>query len=354
MRHSTFGRRTGLRVSELALGTGNFGRRWGDHFPGAEATVAEAIFERFAEAGGTFIDTSCSYQFGESEEILGGLLRGRRDKFVVASKFANGADPDPGVQGTGNGRKAMHVSVEDSLRRLGTDYIDLLWVHFPDTVTPVDEIVRALDDMVRAGKILHAGFSNFPAWRTSRAVTLAEVRGWTPLVGVQFEYSLAERTAERDVIPMAEALGLGGALYAPLAGGLLTGKYRDGAKGRLNTAGAPGRGEDSAGRTAVLDALLVVAGEAGLQPAELAVAWLRERARRSATTMVPVIGPRSVAQLESYLKSLEVRLDDAQYGRLEKASAVVGGQPHDVIALHRPNVLGGPGFPFDDPIVPVP
>ena len=354
MRHSTFGRRTGLRVSELALGTGNFGTRWGDHFPGAEPAVAQVIFERFAEAGGTFIDTSCSYQFGESEEILGELLKGRRDKFVVASKFANGTDADPGVHALGNGRKALHVSVEGSLRRLGTDYIDMLWVHFPDTVTPIDEIVRALDDLVRAGKILHAGFSNFPAWRTSRAVTLAEVRGWTPLVGVQFEYSLAERTAERDIIPMAEALGLGCALYAPLAGGLLTGKYREGAKGRLNTTAAPGHAENAAGTNAVLDVLLNTAAETGFQPSEVAVAWLRERARRSATTLVPVIGPRSVAQIESYLKSLEMQLDGAQYSRLEEASAIAGGQPHDVIALHLPNVLGGAGVPFDIPIVPVP
>jgi aryl-alcohol dehydrogenase-like predicted oxidoreductase len=222
MQHFTFGRNNGLRVSELALGTGNFGTRWGY---GTEPEEARQIVETFAEAGGTFLDTAASYQAGESEEILGKLLAGRRDAFTVATKFSIGGPDGSGRIQTGNGRRAMFRSVEGSLQRLGTDYIDLLWVHFPDRVTPVDEIMRAFDDLAASGKVLYAGLSNFPAWLTSRAATLAELRGLIPLAGVQFEYSLVERGADREIFPMAEALGVGAALWSPLGGGLLTGKY---------------------------------------------------------------------------------------------------------------------------------
>src|SRR5881628_973136 len=232
MEHFTFGRNNGLRVSALALGAGNFGTRWGY---GADAETSRALVDRFADAGGTAIDTAASYQVGESEENLGRILAGRRDRFTVATKFAiGGATPDgSGVLQTGNGRRAMIRSVEDSLRRLDTDYLDLLYVHFPDFVTPVEEIVRAFDDLASAGKILYAGLSNFPAWLTARGVTLADVRGWTPISAVQFEYSLVERSGDRDNLPMAEALGVGAALWSPLGGGLLTGKYRSSSAGRL-------------------------------------------------------------------------------------------------------------------------
>ena len=235
MRYLTFGRGNGLRVSEYALGTATFGTRWG---AGSERGETARMLERFGDAGGTFLDTAESYQAGESEEILGELLTSRRDQFTVATKFAVGINPASGVQGTGGSRRNMIRAVEGSLARLRTDRIDLLWVHFPDPVTPVAEIVRALDDLVRSGKILYAGLSNFPAWRTARAVTLAEVRGWAPIVGVQFEYSLVERSADREVLPMAEALGLGATFWSPLGGGLLTGKYRHQPEGRLDHAGA--------------------------------------------------------------------------------------------------------------------
>lgn len=173
--------------------------------------------DRFEEAGGTFIDVAETYQAGESEEILGDVLTGRRDRFTVATKFAFGVGNDPGLLGVGNSHPKMRAAVEDSLRRLRTDRIDLLWVHLPDTITPTEEIVRGLDDLTRQGKILYAGFSNFPSWRTARAVTLAEMRGQAPIVGVQFEYSLVERTADREILPMAQVLGLGGALWSPSA-----------------------------------------------------------------------------------------------------------------------------------------
>ena len=232
MEHFTFGRNSGLRVSALALGAGNFGTRWGY---GAEPEAARAMVDRFAEAGGTFIDTAAGYQVGESEEILGRVLVGRRDQFTVATKFAiGGTSAGSGVLQTGNGRRAMFRSVEASLRRLDTDYLDLLWVHFPDFVTPIEEIVRAFDDLTSSGKILYAGLSNFPAWMTYRGVTLAELRGWAPISAIQFEYSLVERSGDRDNLPMAEALGIGAALWSPLGGGLLTGKYRSSDAGRLS------------------------------------------------------------------------------------------------------------------------
>jgi aryl-alcohol dehydrogenase-like predicted oxidoreductase len=350
MRYTTFGRTTGLRVSELALGAGMFGTRWGT---GADPAESRKVFDRFADAGGTFIDTAESYQFGESEEFLGQLLAGVRSQFVVATKFTQGSSAHPDVMHTGNSRKNMTRAVEDSLRRLQTDYIDLLWVHFPDAVTPAEEIVRGLDDLTRQGKIGYGGLSNFPAWRTARAVTLAEAGDRSPIIGAQFEYSLAERTADREILPMAEALGLGGALWSPLAGGLLTGKYRTSDAGRLTELKRLVHTEDDAVKTATVDAVLAVAGDLGAPAAQVALAWLRERNDRSATAVVPVIGPRNLAQLEDYLAALDVRLDDEQYRRLDEASRIPLGQPHDLINSRRGPLLGGDAGRFETPVVPV-
>ncbi|WP_218894794.1 aldo/keto reductase [Mycolicibacterium vinylchloridicum] len=329
MKHFTFGRRNGLRVSQLSLGTGNFGTGWGY---GADFDTAAAILDRFADAGGTFIDTAASYQRGESEQMLGRLLAGRRDDFTVATKFAIGGPDGSGVLQTGAGRRSVFRSVEGSLRRLGTDYIDLFWVHFPDAVTPVEETIGALDDLARAGKIRYAGFSNFPAWQTSRAVTIAELRGCTLLAGVQFEYSLVERTGDREVLPMAEALGIGAALWSPLGGGLLTGKYRNGEEGRKTAWNRLVHNEDGARKSATLDAVLATADERGVRPAQLAVAWLLERARRSPTGVVPVIGPRSVRQLEDYLAALDIEIDVSTYDRLDEVSRVDLGEPYGKLA----------------------
>jgi aryl-alcohol dehydrogenase-like predicted oxidoreductase len=212
MRYKIFGRQTGLRVSELALGAGNFGTRWGH---GAERADAKQLFDAYVEAGGNFIDTADNYQFGESEEIVGDFIAADRDHFVLATKYTLGTNDAHGVSRTGNSRKNMVRSVEGSLKRLKTDRIDLYWAHFADGMTPMEEIVRAFDDLVRAGKIHYAGLSNFPAWRVARADLLAELRGWAPIAGIQVEYSLAERTADRELLPMAEALGLGVALWSP-------------------------------------------------------------------------------------------------------------------------------------------
>ncbi|WP_413760829.1 aldo/keto reductase [Streptomyces sp. MMBL 11-3] len=339
MRYTTFGRGTGLRVSEYGLGTVNFGTGWGG---GAEPDEARKVFDRFAEAGGTLIDTADCYQFGQAEELLGDFLAADRDHFVVATKFGYGSAPQPRISGTGNSRKNIVRSVEASLKRLSTDYVDLYWAHFPDTVTPTEEILAALDDLVRAGKILHVGLSNFPAWQVSRAVTVAEYRHQAPVVAIQTEYSLADRTAERELLPMAESLGLGVGLWSPLGGGLLTGKYRSGAEGRLTDwKGRVIRTENDDRRTAVLDTVIAVAEESGTPASQVSVAWVRERARRARTAFVPVIGPRSVAQLDDYLAALDVELTDGQLARLDEASAVTLGSPHEVSAAALGRVLGG-------------
>ncbi|QQE91028.1 aldo/keto reductase [Azotobacter chroococcum] len=350
MRYMTFGRNTGLRVSELALGTGNFGTGWGY---GTERDEARRVFDGYVEAGGNFIDTADIYQFGQAETLLGEFIASDRERFVVASKYGLGASPDAGVSRTGNGRKNMVRSLEDSLKRLGTDYLDLYWAHTADGVTPLEEILRAFDDLLRAGKILHAGLSNFPAWRIARADLLAELRGWAPLAGIQFEYSLAERSAERELLPMAEALGLGAALWSPLGGGLLTGKYRVGTtEGRLSGLGTLVRTENSPRETAILDALQAVATELEASPTQVAIAWLRERAARSSTSLIPILGPRTREQLDATLGALQLAPSAEQLARLEAASAVAPGTPHEQIAGQLPAVLGGhPDFRM--PTIPV-
>ncbi|WP_072805986.1 aldo/keto reductase [Rhodococcoides yunnanense] len=350
MRYATFGRRSGLRVSEFALGTGNFGTSWSS---GTDAAEARGIFDRFAEAGGTFLDTAGMYQAGESEKILGDLLGSDRGHFVVSTKYGASDTAEPHVSLTGSGRKNLLASVESSLKRLGTDYLDLLWVHFPDGVTPIDEIVRGMDDLVRSGKVHHVALSNFPAWQVSAAATLADLRGWAPIVGIQTEYSLVERTADRELLPMAESLGLAVNLWSPLAGGLLTGKYRTGDTGRATDPDRFVLPEHSAQRTVVIDEVLATAQETGANAAQVSMAWLRERGERSAATLIPIVGPRTLAQLDDYLGSLDVTLSAEQYTRLDEASAVELGVPHWINAQIRPNLLGGAPERFVGPVTPI-
>lgn len=350
MQYTTLGRRTGLRISEFALGTGNFGTR---RSAGSEPDEARMVFERFVEAGGTFIDTSASYQFGEAEELLGSFVRSDRDHFVLATKYSNPTNAHPRVSDTGNSRKNMVRSLEASLKRLRTEYVDLFWAHCPDTITPIEEMVAAFDDLVRAGKIHHAGLSNFPAWRVARAATIAELRGLAPIVAIQVEYSLVERSADRELLPMADSLGLGMALWSPLAGGLLTGKYRDGGQGRLTGPDGSIRTEVGQQKAAVIDAVVAIAAEIGVTAAQVSVAWLRHRAGAVSTTLVPVIGPRTVAQLDDYLGALEVTLSDQQSARLDEISAIALGAPHEIAALVRDSVLGGDASRFRHPVIPV-
>ncbi|CAH1654868.1 aldo/keto reductase [Chelatococcus asaccharovorans] len=330
MEYKLFGR-SGLRVSQIALGTANFGTAWGH---GASAETSRAILDAFAEGGGNFIDTADIYQFGQSEMILGELLQGRREEFVLATKFTNGAAPDASLLVTGNSRKAMVASLEASLKRLKTDRIDLYWVHHPDGLTPAEEIVRGLDDLARAGKILYAGLSNFPAWRLARAVTLAEVTRAVPIAAAQFEHSLVHREPEADLFPACEALGLGVLTWSPLGGGVLTGKYRRGETGRAEALGGKVfQAEDSAQRTAILDTVLAIAGERAVGPDQVAIAWAGAR------NAVPLIGPRSLEQLMSNLGAAALLLSAEEIARLDVVSMPAGGGETEAARPRRDAVM---------------
>ena len=351
MRYKTFGRRAGLRVSELALGTANFGTRWGH---GAARGDAKEIFDAYVEAGGNFIDTADSYQFGESEELVGEFIGADRDYFVVATKYTLGTNASDGISRTGNSRKNMTRSVEASLKRLKTDRIDLYWAHFADGMTPMEEIIRAFDDLMRGGKIHYAGLSNFPAWRISRADLLAEIRGWGPIAGIQVEYSLAQRTAERELLPMAEALGLGAALWSPLGGGFLTGKYRIRGEGRINSFLARlVHTEKTARETAILDGVMAIAKEIDRSPTEVALAWILHKARLSTTAWVPILGPRTYQQLAGTLTALEVNLSQEQIGRLDEASQIAFGTPHEQTHGSAAAIAGGKPELLQPRIIPV-
>lgn len=313
MKYTTFGK-TGLQVSQVALGTGNFGTGWGH---GADPDTAEAIFNSYSDAGGNFIDTADVYQFGQSEELLGNLLQGRREDFVLTTKFTRGAVPDANRLMTGNSRKAMVASLEASLKRLKTDRIDIYWVHWPDNVTPTEEIVRGFEDLARAGKILYAGMSNFPAWRLARAVTLAELTRTVPIAAAQFEHSLVRREAEADLFPAANALGLGVVTWSPLGGGVLTGKYREGVKGRAEAFGGNVfQAENSPQRTAVLDTVIAIANDLGVTPSQVAIAWAGTHGS------IPIVGPRSNEQLQDNLGALTVDLSAEQIARLDAVSSL--------------------------------
>ncbi|MDN8617444.1 aldo/keto reductase [Variovorax ginsengisoli] len=318
MKYTPFGK-TGLRVSQVALGTGNFGTGWGH---GAAPDASKAIFNAYAEAGGNFIDSADVYQFGQSEELLGTLLEGRREDFVLATKFTNGAVPNANRLVTGNSRKAMVSSVEASLKRLKTDRIDIYWAHHPDGITPIEEIIRGFEDLARAGKILYGGLSNFSAWRLARAVTMAELTHAVPIAAAQFEHSLVHREPEADLFAASHALGLGVVTWSPQGGGMLTGKYRQGETGRAEGLGGKVfRPENSAQRTQVLDTLLAIAGEVGASAGQVAIAWAGTHGA------VPIIGPRSLTHLTENLGALTLELSAEQISRLDTASSLVPSAP---------------------------
>jgi aryl-alcohol dehydrogenase-like predicted oxidoreductase len=330
MHYQTFGRRTGLRVSEYALGTGSFGTA----APSAGFDVSRAMFDAFVTVGGTTFDTSDIYQGGQAERVLGELLGPDRDDFVVITKYSGTKQEKPRPGTTGNSRKTMIRSLEASLARLKTDYVDVFMPHFPDGLTPVDEILAGLDYLVQSGKILHGGLSNFPAWRVAGAAVQADLRRLAAPIGIETEYSLAERSADRDVLPMAEAHGLGVLLYSPLAGGLLTGKYRRGETGRLSADNRPV--DETARQASVVDEVLAIAGETGTTAVQVSLGWLRHRAAQAPTALIPVVGPRSLHHLHEYLQALEHRYDAHHYQRLDQVSAVELGTPHDdVVAALR-------------------
>ncbi|WP_305784661.1 aldo/keto reductase [Symbioplanes lichenis] len=319
MRYTLLGR-SGLRVSEFALGTMTFGEGWGWGVP--EETAAR-LLDVYADAGGNFVDTADVYTGGTSEEIVGRALRGRRDRFVVGTKFTGQTTPGD-LNSAGNHRKNLARSVEASLRRLGTDYIDVLWVHARDTLTPLPELMRALDDQVRAGKVLHVGVSDWPAWEIARANTLAELRDWSPFVGVQARYNLLSRTPEAELLPVARADDLAVLAWGPLAEGRLTGKYLTGGQGRRDRGGFDFTRD---GDDEVVREVVAVAGAAGRTPAEVAFAWLRSRPG----TIVPVLGATSEQQLTANLAAAGVELDDDALRRLDAVSEPPPVFPADVM-----------------------
>jgi aryl-alcohol dehydrogenase-like predicted oxidoreductase len=316
---------SGLRVSELCLGTMSFGDAWGF---GADEKQSHRILGEFAEAGGNFIDIANKYHEGQSEEIVGSYLGPGRDRWVVATKYTlamRSGDPNA----AGNSRKNLRASVEASLRRLRTDYLDVLWVHAWDYTCPVEEVMRGLDDLVSAGKVNYVALSDAPAWVASAANTLATLRGWSPLVALQAEYSLLERTADRELLPMAEAFGLSVCAWAPMGAGILTGKYTRGpsptpADSRRAAANQARLTERNLRIARAVDA---VADELGATSAQVAVAWLRQRDRR----VIPILGARKLEQFQDVLGSLEVGLAAEHVARLDEVSRIELGFPYELL-----------------------
>jgi aryl-alcohol dehydrogenase-like predicted oxidoreductase len=331
--------RSGLRVSPLALGAATFGTEWGW---GAEQDVARKLFDLYVERGGNFIDTASTYTNGSSERLLGEFAHDNRESLVLATKYTTlrrPGDPNSG----GPHRKSLFASVEASLRQLNTDYIDLLYLHLWDFTTPVEEILRGMDDLVRQGKVLYVAISNAPAWQVSRMQAIADLRGWSPLVALQIEYNLIERTGERDLIPMAREMGLGVVPWSPLAGGVLTGKYTRDDLTATNSAADDGtrrsttiaNGALTERNFAIVDVVKKVATELGRTPAQVGLAWTLQNPGVTAS----LIGARTPAQLEDNLGALQVDFTASQLARLDEAGAIGLGFPHDMLARDTTRAL---------------
>jgi aryl-alcohol dehydrogenase-like predicted oxidoreductase len=334
MRYRRFGT-TGLRVSELFLGAMTFGEQGG---VGAPPQECRRILDAYADAGGNVIDTAINYRGGASEEILGELLSGRRDRFVLATKYTVSRDRDD-PNAAGNHRKNMRLSLDTSLRRLRTDYLDIYWVHMWDRATPAEETMRALDDEVRAGRILYVGISDAPAWVAARANTLAACRGWSAFSGLQVPYSLLQRDIERELLPMAEALGMTVAVWSPLAGGILSGKFtRPGGPEpgtRVDPASLSGHQRE------VATVLQAVADDIGATPSQVAIAWTRKKS----PAIHPIIGARRLDQVIDNLGATAVDLPGEAEARLDKAAEFDPGFPATFIRDTDSWVFGAASLP---------
>lgn len=316
---------TGLRVSELCLGTMTFGDAW--NF-GATAQEISKIFDAYVEAGGNFFDTACNYQGGAAETHLGALIEKNRDRFVVASKYSLSTLPgDP--NGWGNHRKNLRRSLEGSLRRLRTDYIDLYQVHIWDHTTPVEDVMSALDDLVHAGKVLHIAVSDAPAWVVARANTWATTHAKSAFSAIQIEYSLLERSVEQELLPMAKSLGLPVLTWSPLAAGVLAGKFHDGTQGSTRRDWAGGYLGPRA--DAIVPVVLGVAKEVGVSASQVALAWVKSRGPQ----VFPILGARTHAQLVDNLASAKVVLSKEQIAKLDAVSAVAPSFPNKMWASQR-------------------
>jgi aryl-alcohol dehydrogenase-like predicted oxidoreductase len=314
-----------------------FGEDWGW---GAGPEACAEMFDQYVEAGGNFVDTANLYTNGASEEIVGDLLEGRRDEFVLATKYTlNTREGDPNAGG--NHRKNLFQAVDASLDRLDTDYLDLLWLHAWDGLTPIEEVMRGLDDLVSQGTVHYLGFSDAPAWVVARAQQLALERGWAPLSAIQIKYTLTERTPERDLLPMARALDLGVVVWSPLDQGILTGKYLDGDEGRLTTL----EREITESEHDVAREVVAVAEELDVSAAQVALAWIRQQEGQ----FVPIVGATKPGQLADNLASLDLTLAEDHLARLDEISAVDMGFPHEFLASESIEniIFGGLGDRID-------
>jgi aryl-alcohol dehydrogenase-like predicted oxidoreductase len=332
---------SGLRVSPLCLGAMNFGTKWAI---GIEESVASGIVDVYAESGGNFIDTANNYNNGESEKILGRLLRGRRNRFVVSTKYSNLTEPQ-NPNACGNHKKNMVESVHSSLRRLQTDYIDIYWVHVWEFRTPVEEVMRGLDDLVRQGKILYAAVSNAPAWIVSQANTIARFHNETPFIALQAHYNLLERTCEQELIPMARKLNIAVLPWSPLAGGILSGKYspedlrnmekRSSGTPRRIVAGKMGYLGERAAK--IVDIVRSISEETCSSCSQVALRWLLKKPG----VMAPVIGAGTVDQLKNSIACLELHLSQEQMDRLDEASQGPSTFPRSFYKSEAPRTLNG-------------
>jgi len=349
MRYKLLGK-SGLRVSELCLGAGTFGTNWGPI--GSDEEESRKIFDVFANAGGNFLDTSNRYQEGMSEQIVGELIHSDRDHFVVASKYTlydlytKLDDPN----GSGSHRKNLRRSVEGSLKRLQTDYIDLLYVHIWDPLTPIEEVMRSLDDLIRAGKILYVGCSNLPAWIISRANTLAEFRGWTPFVANEIEYNLVERTPEREQIPMCQALDVAVLCWSALSGGMVSGKYNTGKLDphqphRLKDTLDPAKKHywlaTEQRNLKIMEKVVQIAETINRPPVQVALNWLRQKPG----VVIPIFSARTVEQAKEDVGCVEWNLSPEQMRKLNEVTEpaltspiVKWGYPNDFLQFGSPAI----------------
>jgi len=334
MRYRLLGK-SGLRVSEFALGTMTFGTEMGW---GADREESRKIFDAFIDAGGNLVDTANEiYTNGSSEVFLGEFIAAQRDYVVLGTKYTDalpGKDPNR----AGNQRKNMVQSLERSLKRLNTDYVDIFWLHAWDFMTPVEEVMRGLDDLVRQGKVLYLGISDAPAWVVAQANTYAAAHGLTPFIATQVEYNLIEHTADREILPMAKSLGLGVLGWSPLASGLLTGKYsggkeQEGAGGkRLEKAPFVALNERN---LAVAQAVQALAADIDAAPSQVALNWARAKG------VIPILGATKLAQLKNNLRALEVTLTAEQVSKLDSVAQIELGFPHQFLLNTRDFTYGG-------------
>jgi aryl-alcohol dehydrogenase-like predicted oxidoreductase len=347
MRYKLLGK-SGLRVSELCLGGMTFGEDWGSMLPGASKEEAKKIFDLFVSKGGNFIDTANVYQNGTSEKYVGEFISSERERFVVATKYTMTTNPDD-PNASGNHRKNLVQSVDASLKRLRTHYIDLLWVHIWDPMTPIEEVMRSLDDLIRSGKILYIGISDAPAWVVSNANAIADLRSWSSFIGLQIMYNLIERSAERELLPMARALDIGVTVWSPLGGGVLSGKYNKENKEqkRFNVNNPMSASFVNERNISIATEVQAIAKEITKTPSQVALNWIRQRQKDKAV-MIPIVGARTEVQVKDNLGCLDFELTSDQLKRLDEKSKIQLGFPHDFMSEAARVFLYGNTFSLID------